>query len=60
MGDLSADVAAVRSAEALLVVVPAEGILHGATEARDVQAILVLFILHTAHIDIQVNAYQVS
>lgn len=60
VGDLGADVAAVRSAEALLVVVPAEGILHCAAEARDVQAILVLLVLHTAHMDIQVQTCQGS
>lgn len=49
VGDLGADVAAVRGAEALLVVVPAEGVLHGAAEARDVQAVLVLLVLHAAH-----------
>lgn len=60
VGDLGADVAAVRGAEALLVVVPAEGVLHGAAEARDVQAVLVLLVLHAAHIETQANAYQVS
>lgn len=51
VGDLGADVAAVRCAEALLVVVPAEGILHGAAEARDVQTILMLLVFHTEHMD---------
>lgn len=47
VGDLGADVAAVWSAEALFVVVPAERVLGRAAEPRDVQAVLVLFILHT-------------
>lgn len=49
MGDFGADVAAVRSAEALLVMVPAKGVLDGATEARDMQAILMLLVLYAAY-----------
>lgn len=60
VGDLGADVAAVRGAEALLVMVPAEGVLHGAAEARDVQAVLVLLVLHAAHIETQANTCEVS
>ena len=49
VGDLSADVAAVGGAEALLVVVPAERVQHRPAEARHVQAVLVLLVFHTAN-----------
>ena len=48
MGDLSTDVACVWGAEALLVVVPAERVLHSAAEPRHVEAVLVLLILYAA------------
>ena len=48
MGDLSTDVARVRSAEALLVVVPSEGVFHCPTEASHVQTVLVILILSAA------------
>lgn len=48
MGDLCTDVACVRSAEALLVMVPGKRVLHCATEARHMQAVLVVLILSAA------------
>lgn len=42
VADLCTDVARVRRAEALLVVVPTERIPHRAAEARHVEAVLVL------------------
>lgn len=49
VGDLSADVTTVRGAEALLVVVPAERVLHCPTEARHMETVLMLLIFHTAN-----------
>lgn len=48
VGDLCADVATVRGAEALLVVVPAERVLHRPAEARHMEAVLMLLVFHTA------------
>lgn len=48
VGDLGTDVARVRCAEALLVVVPAERVLHCPAEARHMQTVLSGLILHTA------------
>lgn len=49
VGDLSADVTTVRGAEALLVVVPAERVLHCPAEARHMETVLMLLIFHTAY-----------
>lgn len=49
VGDLSADVTAVWCTEALLVVVPAERVLHCATEVWHMETVLMLLIFHTAH-----------
>lgn len=53
VGDLSTDVATVGGAEALLVVVPAERVLHCPAEARHMETILMLLVVHTAHKRIQ-------
>lgn len=45
--DLSADVATVWRAEALLVMVPTERVLHRATEAWHMETVLMLLIFHT-------------
>lgn len=45
VADLSTDVAGVWRAEALLIVVPAEGILHRAGETQHMKAVLVLLVL---------------
>ena len=47
--DFCTDVARVRSAEALLVMVPAERVLHCSTEARDMKSVLGRLILNTAN-----------
>lgn len=49
MGDLGTDVARVGCAEALLVMVPAEGVLHCPAEARHMQTVLSGLVLHTAN-----------
>lgn len=48
VADLGADVAGVRRAEALLVVIPAERILHRPAETRHMQPEPVLLILNPA------------
>lgn len=50
VGDLGTDVARVGCAEALLVMVPAEGVLHSPTEARHMQTVLSALVLHTINI----------
>lgn len=42
VADLSTDVSRVWGAETVLVVIPAEGVLHRPTKARHVQAVLIL------------------
>ena len=51
--DLGTDVPTVRCTEALLVVVPAERVLHRAAEACHVETVLMLLILHTAHTSVK-------
>lgn len=48
VADLSTDVASVRCAEAMTVVVPAERILHCSTETRHVEAVPILLVLYPA------------
>lgn len=48
MRDFSTYVPHVRSAEALLVMVPAEAVLYGAAEATHVEAEVALLIIHAA------------
>lgn len=48
VADLGADVARVWRAEAVLVVIPAERILHRPTETRHMEAILVLLAVYPA------------
>lgn len=49
MGDLGTDVARVGCAEALLVMVPAEGVLHCPAEARHMHTVLSGLVLNTAN-----------
>lgn len=49
VGDLGTDVARVGCAEALFVMIPAEGILHSPAEARHMQTVLRALVLHTAN-----------
>lgn len=58
VADLGTDVARVRCAEALLVVVPTEGILHRAAEPRHMEAVLVLLTVCPAAGDISINKLQ--
>lgn len=46
MADLSTDVPCVWGAETVLVVIPAEGILHCPTKTRNMEAILILLIIY--------------
>lgn len=48
VADLSTDVARVWCAEALLVVVPTERILHGSNKTGHMEAVPVLFIIYPA------------
>lgn len=48
VADLGTDVASVRRAEALPVMVPTERVLHRSTETRHMEAVLVLLILYPA------------
>lgn len=59
VADLGTDVARVRCAEALLVVVPTERILHRAAETRHMEAVLVLLTVSpAAGEDISINKLQ--
>lgn len=49
VGDFSTDVSTVGGAEALLVMVPAERVLNRSAEARHMQAVLVLLVLHATN-----------
>lgn len=60
VGDLGADVAAVRRAEALLVVVPAERVLRRPAEAGHAETVPVLLVAHAANTQTQAEEHRVK